>query len=348
MSTFDVKVVRIDEIKNHPNADRLDLARVGGYQCIVGKRTYDSGDLAVYIPEAAIVPADVCATLGLLEKLAGKNKDRVKAVRLRGIVSQGLLHPLGVGRLAGMTKLSEGDDVIDILGIKKYEPPIPVSMSGQVKKCLWGTRGFDVENFKRYPDLIPAGTRVQLTEKLHGTFCGICYDPENGWAVFSKGLGSQHLAFKLDDKENQLKNLYVKTFYAVKDKLEAVVEKKGESKLFIFGEIFGQGVQDLHYGVKPDLAIFDINEDDEWLDPKTVKAIADDVGLRTVPVVYEGPFNPDSGHQAGQTLLDADHIREGVVVRPLHPYRCEETGMRAMVKMVSDDYLFRKGGTEFN
>ena len=347
MAEFEVKIVPIT-VKPHPNADRLELAQVGRYMSIIGKGYCQTGDLVAYIPEASVVPVDVKETLGLVDKLAGKTKDRVKAVRLRGVVSQGLVHPLNVGRLAGLTKLKEGDDVTDILGITKYEPPIPVSMSGRVYGCPWGTKGFDVENFKKYPDLIPAGTPVQLTEKLHGNFCGICYDPEHEWAVFSKGLGSRNLAFKLDDKENQQKNLYVKAFYAVKDKLQTFVDKKGPAKFFIFGEIFGQGVQDLHYGMKPDLAIFDINEDDEWHDPKTVKAIANDIGLRTVPVVYEGPFSPDSGHQDGKTLLDADHIREGVVVRPLHPYRCEETGMRAMVKMVSDDYLFRKGGTEYN
>ena len=370
MAEFESKVVLV-KIESHPNADRLDLAKVGEYHCVVGKGTFKTGDLAAYIPEGAVVPNDVIESLGLTGILAGKQKNRVKAIRLRNVVSQGIVHPLHVGRLAPLTKLKEGDDVTEILGLVKYEPPVPMSMSGQVYSCSWGTSKFDVENYKKYPDLIPNGTMVQVTEKLHGTFCGIGYHKENGWSVFSKGIGSQGLAFKLDSVENITKNVYVKTFLKYKENLKELVDifnrYEEVTQFFVFGEIFGKGIQDLDYGAPaPDLAIFDIyfryngpahdadgntttdSTNGQWSRPELVAKTAELLKMRAVPVIFTGMFDPDMNYQDGKTTTDGEHIREGVVVRPVVPYRCATTGMNAMVKMVSDDYLLRKGGTEYN
>lgn len=97
MAEFEVKVVKIDRIEDHPNADALELAVIGGYRAIVKLGEFEAGDLAVYIPEAAIVPDWLLKRMGLEGKLAGKDKNRVKAIKLRGILSQGLVLPLEYG-----------------------------------------------------------------------------------------------------------------------------------------------------------------------------------------------------------------------------------------------------------
>ena len=93
MATFEAKVYRL-EIEEHPNADAIELAKVGDYRSIVRKGDFKTGDLGVYIPEAAIVPDWLISELGLEGKLAGKDKNRVKAIKLRGILSQGLIYPV--------------------------------------------------------------------------------------------------------------------------------------------------------------------------------------------------------------------------------------------------------------
>jgi len=90
MSSFQVTVEKL-VILPHPNADALELAQVSGYRAVVAKGRYVTGDLACYIPEQAVLPPDLIAELGLEGKLAGPAKNRVKAVRLRGELSQGIV-----------------------------------------------------------------------------------------------------------------------------------------------------------------------------------------------------------------------------------------------------------------
>src|SRR5437899_9871960 len=75
----------------HPNADALELAQVGLFRAVVAKDAYRTGDYVVYIPEQAILPEELIAEFGLTGRLAGGKKNRVKAVRLRGELSQGIV-----------------------------------------------------------------------------------------------------------------------------------------------------------------------------------------------------------------------------------------------------------------
>lgn len=166
MANFAVTVERLQAIEPHPNADRLDLAVVGEYRSIIRKGQHAEGDLVAYIPEASILPDVLIEEMGLTGRLAGKQANRVKAIRLRGIVSQGLCYPAREGWV-------EGQDVTEELGIIKYEPRLPAHMGGVIynasrDRCL----RYDVENWKRWPDVLQDGEEVQFTEKIHG-----CMDP---------------------------------------------------------------------------------------------------------------------------------------------------------------------------
>lgn len=94
MSTFRVEIVQLDDVLPHPNADLLELAVIGGYRTVVQKGIHAPGDLVVYVPEAALLPVDIIEAFGFVGKLAGPAKNRVKAIRLRGELSQGLVLPL--------------------------------------------------------------------------------------------------------------------------------------------------------------------------------------------------------------------------------------------------------------
>lgn len=156
MSTFKVEVVRIDEVRPHPNADRLSLARVRGFQVVTERDLYTEGDFAVYLPEQAVLPPLLLRALGVEDKLAGKEKNRVKTIRLRGELSQGMLvparllldlvtsqeslrnrlretYPDHVRDLGGggtHMQFETGLDLTEVLGVTKWEEPIPIHMAG--------------------------------------------------------------------------------------------------------------------------------------------------------------------------------------------------------------------------
>src|SRR5208283_4488196 len=99
----EVKVVKIDNVEKHHDADRLTDVSIGGYKCISnlkddGTWRYNTADLVVYIPEASVIPEWMLKKMGFWKDdkgtLAGSKGDRCKAIRLRGIFSQGILYPV--------------------------------------------------------------------------------------------------------------------------------------------------------------------------------------------------------------------------------------------------------------
>ena len=339
MAEFEVKVYPLI-IEEHPDADALELAVVGNYKAIVRKGEYQDGDLAAYIPEAAIVPADILEEMNLTGKLAGKDGNRVKAIKLRGVVSQGLIYrpsfPIAVG-----------DDVTERLGITKYEPPIPESMAGQVWNAMGKTLKYDIENIKKYPQVLSEGEEVVMTEKIHGTFCqmGFC---EGEPVVSSKGLAGRGQAFKVN--EANATNLYVRRSLEYASALTQLAERYGMS-IYVCGEIYGAGVQDLKYDLTDKaFRVFDVYVgvpgQGRFMDyDEMVAAVG--VDFDVVPLIYRGPFRAAelAGLSRGQSTIAA-HMREGVVIKPVQERRDMELG-RVILKSVSDDYLLRKGGTEF-
>lgn len=394
MAEFEVKIYKLT-IEEHPNADALELARVGNYRAIVQKGAYQTGDLGAYIPEGAIVPDWLLERLNLTGRLAGKQKNRVKAIKLRGVLSQGLIVPL-VGKqsdfpdactwlISNQTAtmgVGVGDDVTEFLGITKYEPEIPSSMSGQVMSAHGMTLKYDIENLKKYPNVLEDGEEVVLTEKIHGTWCCFGYHPElrEQHIVTSKGLSARGLIFKMiPENEN---NLYIRALSAtapvedgtggtVLDRAMQFVNERYAFEdmsvaFYILGEVFGKGVQDLHYGQdKPAFRIFDVYIGDprtgRYLGFEEKREFAEAVGVPLVPVLYVGPYNEEvveeytNGRETVSAQLEEDvhpsyngfNVREGVVITPAVERRDDELG-RVILKSVSEAYLLRKGGTEYN
>jgi RNA ligase (TIGR02306 family) len=122
-------------------------------------------------------------------------------------------------------------------------------------------------------------------------------------------------------------------------------------KIALLGEIFGKGVQDLHYGMdKPAFRVFDICVDDTYCNSVEFSILATVLGVSTVPRVYTGPFDLTAleAVRDGETMLGGANIREGIVVRSATEARHEIHG-RKICKMISPDYLTRKSkdATEF-
>ena len=409
MATFEVKVTRVAKIEEHPNADRLTVVHIDGFRCIANKKDdgswrYKDGDLVVYIPEGAVVPESVLRKLNMWndEKgmgiLSGKQGNRVKAIRLRGIVSQGLLYPvrgdnddasLGLNYLEledDTVLVNEGDDVAELMGIVKYEPPIPSHMAGEVACLHEYAFHYDVENWQKYPEILQENEEVIFTEKIHGTFMGIGWIPgldhpdlpgakpktfdefdsftkaefpelDGRVLLFSKGLGAKGLFFK--DNENNAGNMYLQMFKKLNDEKKLLVSLKSLSMMhdgepvFVLGELYGDGVQDLKYGMSDGnkhFRLFDIYVgkpgSGEYQNYDLKVKMAKIMGIDTVVELYRGPWSKDVADQycAGKDILSESHVREGVVVNTAVERRDDSLG-RVQLKYINPDYLLRKGNT---
>ncbi|MFF4546176.1 RNA ligase (ATP) [Streptomyces sp. NPDC001435] len=354
MSTLRV-TAEVLTVHEHPNADALELAQVGLYRAVVAKGAYRTGEAAVYIPEQSVLPAGLIEELGLTGRLAGGNADRVKAVRLRGELSQGIVcRPKALADVDLARAAADGTDFAEALGITKWVPPIPPTMNGDVESAPDLLPWVDIENIQRYPGIFTAGEDVVLTEKLHGSACLLTYVADGGQVfVSSKGFGTKSLALKEDPR-----NLYWRAIrgHGVAEAAARLAERLGARRVGIFGEVYGAGVQDLTYGADGrretlGYAVFDVSAEIDgavrWLD--AVESLEGELPL--VPRLYEGPYDIDrvlefaSGREtvSGRGL----HLREGVVVRAAVERYSPVTGGRAIAKAVSPAYLTRKGGTEY-
>ncbi|MEV6060132.1 RNA ligase (ATP) [Nocardia asteroides] len=362
MSTLQVTAERL-VVHPHPNADRLELAQVGLYRAVVAKGQFATGAHAIYIPEQAVLPEALIAELGLTGKLAGSQRNRVKAVRLRGEVSQGIVcTPAALAGVDLAAAAHAGTDFAETLGVTKWVPPVPVSMSGQLEAAPELLRWIDVENIKRFPGIFDAGEPVVATEKIHGTACLLTHvRAEDRILVSSKGVGGKSLA--LVPAEG---NLYWRAIRAhgLDEAARKIATALDADRVGLFGEVYGAGVQDLHYGASAaqdatlgfglfDIAVATGSEPVRWLGHAEIGALLGELGLAVprVPVLYEGPYDAAvllALAEGAETVSGAGtNIREGLVVRPATERMSPVLGGRAIGKIVSDAYLLRDGGTEF-
>ncbi|MEU1039774.1 RNA ligase (ATP) [Streptomyces sp. NPDC005551] len=354
MSTLRV-TAEVLTVHEHPNADALELAQVGLYRAVVAKGAYRTGESAVYIPEQSVLPAALIEELGLTGRLAGSGADRVKAVRLRGELSQGIVcRPRALADVDLARAAAEGTDFAGRLGIVKWVPPVPPTMNGDIEPAPGLLPWVDIENIRRHPDIFTPGEPVVLTEKLHGSACLLTYTAAEGRVqVSSKGFGAKSLALKEDPR-----NVYWRAVrgHRVAEAAARLAERLGAARVGIFGEVYGAGVQDLSYGADGrretlGYAVFDVSAEIDgqvrWLDAAELL----DGELPLVPRLYAGPYDVERVLEAasGRETVSgrALHLREGVVIRPATERHSPVTGGRAIAKAVSPAYLTRRGGTEY-
>lgn len=279
MSDFKCEVIRV-RVEEHPNADAIAIAKVGDYQSIVRKGQINDGDLAVYIPEQAVIPEWLLRQMGLWDDkkekggLAGSMGNRVKAIKLRGVLSQGLILPGeyipehfdGADELETCVKLRrpdgenvafaemfaiEGCDVSEFLDIVKYESPLPSHMAGRVLGMdLGATHKYDFDNLKKTPTLFDDDEEVIVTEKIHGTLMMVGIVPskdanekyhQQRVVVSSKGQSAKGYILDHDDEGNMYAQAAKKHGL-----LDSMLEAFGEGAdrqglpIFIIGEVFGK------------------------------------------------------------------------------------------------------------
>jgi RNA ligase (TIGR02306 family) len=344
MSSLIVEVCRIDRVMPHPNADLLELAHIKGWQCVVPKGKYAAGDLVTYVPIDAVLPPALSDRLGVTKYLSN---GRVRCAKLRGEPSFGLIMDREDPSWA------EGADVREHYGITKYVPPLRPSAGDAEAAHPLFVSYTDVENLRNFPAVFAGGEDVVVTEKLHGTNCRV------GMVEGELMAGSMEVRRKRPDQGREASSTYwfPTTLPGVTALLGELAASDGCRQAILFGEVFGSKVQNLHYGRKGELgfAAFDLMADGRYLDAAEFGARCARHGVPTVPVLHRGPFSLDLvrrlsdgpttvGGRAG-TAAAADHIREGVVVRPAVERTDPKVG-RVILKYIGDSYLFAKGITD--
>lgn len=346
MSTIKCCVTKIDDIKPHPNADKLEIAIVGGWQACVRKGAHDVGQLVVYFEQGTVLPKDMEDNLLVTNYLSSKtdidgNKVLVvHRVKLRGESSFGLI-------IEAPPDVKIGDDVAERYGVKKYVPPIKNTCGDAMENHYLFPQYTDIENMRNYPDVFKEGEEVVATEKCHGTNCRCGFVVEGGQMV--KMAGSKTMRRKPTEPEATTRSTY---WYPMSlpevEKFLDCMYKNGCVQVVLYGEVFGQGVQDFQYGRNGlGFAAFDIMIDGKYIGYEQFSALCSQYGIQQVPLIYRGPHSLAKAKElsCGASLIGGTHGREGVVVRPLVERDDPAIG-RVILKYVGDDYLFRRGNEQ--
>jgi RNA ligase (TIGR02306 family) len=359
MSTLKVEVVGIDSVEKHPNADRLELANIKGWQCIIGKGNFKAGDSAVYFPIDSILPPELEYELFPPESKIKLHKSRVRTIKIRGAISQGLLIPLD--DLGFDEDLPVGYDCTEQLGVIKYEPPVKAATTGGQATSPKRTNPFfykytDIENFKNYPKLFDDEETIICQEKVHGTNFRAGWVPFYAYTWWDKIKVFFRIApkwkFVYGSHRVQLQDKFLYTgFYDKNVYSEATVKYNLQNLLLpgqvVYGEIYGSGVQKGYtYGLgegERKLVIFDVKIDNRYLDFGALDMFCIVRGLKMPPLVYTGrpPGNDKlKEYTEGESLLGPTAFgREGIVIRPELDKLCFMG--RKILKFKSDTFLLK-------
>ena len=339
MSKLIVEVNQIDEVYSHPNADRLDLVKVKGWQSVIPKGEFKKGDKCVFFPPDSILPEGLAERMGVKKYLSKNN--RVKAARLRGEPSFGIVWKCE-------EEWPVGTDLVDFYGVRKYEPPVSHNAGDAEREWDLFTKYTDIENINNHPYVFEDGEPVVITEKIHGTLVRLSYNPEGERFV----AGSNKVQRKEYDSSGKL-SLYWKPFGWYEGIRELVKE---HPVCIVYGEIFGSGIQDMRYGLDNDVDFraFDIMINGKYLDYEDFKQLCDDYNIPTCNQLYLGGFSKQivdevtDGHTTicDPSLVNGFKGREGVVIKPEREQLSSSLGDRKILKSISVDYLSRKNAQD--
>jgi RNA ligase (TIGR02306 family) len=341
VSSVICEVVEIEKVRPHPNADRLFLAQIKGWQTVIrkledGTPEFREGDRVVYIPPDSTLTRETAEKFRVVDYLSEKTDIEgvrrlvVRRARLRGEPSYGfVVAPEDPG-------WPVGTDVREHYGVAKYRPPVKFTAGDSEAQHPRFQKYTDIENLRNFPEVFEPGEEVVVTEKIHGTNARI------GYVEGRLLAGSHGLQRRRPEPEEMAVNTY--WFPAT---LEPVVKLLDDLSArhevaILYGEVYGAKIQKLHYGRRGGLgfAAFDLLVDERYLDYDEFHDLCARHGVATVPLLDRGPFSLENVRElsAGQTVLPDDHIREGVVVRPARERFDEKVG-RAILKYLNDDYL---------
>ena len=371
---------RIDDIRPIPDADAIVCAVVGGWTVVVRKDEFQVGDLAIYLEIDSWVPTELAPFLSkgkeprVYEEVKG---ERLRTVRLRGQLSQGLLlpmttmfdwddyeklwmykeHPLTTSTITSEGAIHDpvkgdgyewnvdisvvyaeaGDDLTELMGIKKWEPFIPAELAGNVAgpfpSYIPKTDQERIQNLSSefYKEWTLTRLRWEKTEKLDGSSVTVFLDTEGKFGVCSRN-------WELLETESN-------SIWKIARELDLETKLREVGAYALQGELIGPGLQGNRYKLtKPEFRLYDIYDiaNQAYLDAYSRTAMAIAMKLDRVPALGTRIFTAEDS--IDQLLLDAEAKselnkeaeREGVV------YKCIDDA-RLSFKVISNKFLLKGG-----
>lgn len=327
----------IDKLVPIEGADAIECAHIGGWKVVAQKGLYKEGDLAVYFEIDSWIPTELAPFLSKGKEpreFEGVKGERLRTIKLRGQISQGLLMPLAeVISIAGCTSpIQEGDDVSEWLNIQKWEKPMNAQLAGMARRnfpsLIPKTDQERAQNLKKeITTAAAAGLQFELTEKLEGSSMTV-YLIDGEFGVCSRNL--------------DLKETEGNTFWQVArlDDVEEKMRIAGLNNFAIQGELVGPGIQGNIYRLsKPEFRVFDVYniQAGAYLAPHERRALIQVLDLLHVPVLLidkdlgVGSVDEILQWAEGASKLNDKQEREGIVFK--------EANGGMSFKAISNKYL---------
>lgn len=364
---MDRKLATIETIKvlhPIPDADAIERAEVRGWSVVVKKGEFKEGDLCVYCEIDSVMPER--PEFQFLEPV----KYRIKTRKMRGQVSQGIVFPLEILLSVpnaiklekrandymlyfdeklddqNMMSIVEEMDVTEILGVTKYDPPIPACLGGVAKGNFPShsikTDEERIQNLKKMYEDVYKDLRWYATEKLDGSSM-TCFIYEGEF-----GIASRNLTLK-EHPENELNSFWkVARKINLEEKMREYMALNNMEALTLQGELIGEGIQKNKYKLKGQevrfFRMFDpIKYSFDEYGAFLVSMI--DMDLMTVPIIDTDLQLPETyeeliAYADGKSAL-ADTAREGIVfvAKGVH----ERYQNRLSFKVISNKFLLKHG-----
>lgn len=354
-------IQKIASIRPIEGADAIEVARINNWDVVVKKNEFKSGELCVYFEIDSFLPIREefeFLRKSSFKKMGDQEGFRLKTIRLRGQVSQGLVVPIQIldgeyeigvgisqqshgdqlqlGPYDNALVIEEGVDVTKLLGVEKYEPPIPAELAGKVKgyfpSFLRKTDEERVQNLvKEYAEWKEQDLDFYVTEKLDGSSATYYYN--NGvFGVCSRNLelaepeefvaGMVMCEDGIERPRQQNSFWKVAQELGLKEKLEAYGQN-----VSIQGELIGEGIQGNPYKLKGQTVrffnLFNIDTQEYYGLPMFLAAMQHALKLETVPILTNLTMKlPDTiddllAYADAKSVLNPAFDREGVVLRSM-------------------------------
>jgi RNA ligase (TIGR02306 family) len=360
-------VAKIDAIENIPGADNIEQARIGGWNCIIKKGEYEPGGLVVVATTDAVIPQELSDAMNVTNYL--RKGGRVRTVKLRGVYSECLIIPFNYVPTRTKGVYYEGDDVMEILKIFKYEPPAKQIQLASGRKIRYQENPnflvyYKFPNMKNVPDMFTISDDVQITRKIHGTNAryGIVkktklswldrikisiakkIKPDWIWSEYEFVVGSHNVEKGSDSQGFYDTNVWyeIADKYKIKEKLWQYAKSIGiefiGSGIVLYGEIYGAGIQKGYdYGLSDiQFAGFDVMKNGIYLCTFDTEILVSGIlELPHVPVLYEGKWNQEiQNNFVFNNFINGSKVpEEGIVIK-------HTSGERSRIsKVINPDYL---------
>ncbi len=343
------KLASIQKIKNLESiegADVIEKATVLGWSVVVKKGEFSIGDYCVFFEIDSLLPDE--ERYSFLKKSSWNSayqRIRLKTIKLRGTLSQGLALPLKLFPEINFTEYNEGEDLTEILGVEKYETPIPPNMSGKTRRFTWPISKTDEIRIQQDPEYYLISIKNKpyyITVKLDGTSASyILLKNDNDEIEFHACSRNYSIRF---NEDNTIWQMAIK--YDIEEKLTKHYDETGEM-LAIQGEICGPGIQKNRLGLKEHnfyiFNVISVNENKKLPFPKISQMFPN---IPFVPILEEGE---EFSYETMNEILElakgkyCEHFdtampkqeREGIVIR--------SKDQSVSFKAISNDFLLKEG-----